>query len=103
MLATFDGPARAVRCARAISELAGRAGVKICIGVHTGECEFVGEKLTGSAQEIASQIAARAGPGEVLVSSTVRGLVAGSGICFGQRHSRVLDDNLGGRMFTVER
>ena len=103
MLATFDGPARAIRCARAISELAGRAGVKICVGLHTGECGFVGEQLTGTALEIASQIATRAGPGEVLVSNTVKGLVAGSGIRFGQRHSRVLDDNAGGRLFTVER
>lgn len=103
MLATFDGPARAVRCGQAISELAGRAGITLCVGLHTGECEFVGEQLIGAAPEIASQIATRAGHGEVLVSNTVRGLVAGSGIRFGQRHSRVLDENAGGRLFTVER
>jgi DNA-binding winged helix-turn-helix (wHTH) protein/pimeloyl-ACP methyl ester carboxylesterase len=103
MLATFDGPTRAVRCGQAISELAGRAGITLCVGLHTGECEFVGEQLIGAAREIASQIATRAGHGEVLVSNTVRGLVAGSGICFGQRHPRVLDEDAGGRLFTVER
>lgn len=103
MLATFDGPTRAVRCGQAISELAGRAGITLCVGLHTGECEFVGEQLLGAASDIASQIAARAGHGEVLVSNTVRGLVAGAGIRFGHRHSRVLDEDAGGRLFTVER
>jgi DNA-binding winged helix-turn-helix (wHTH) protein/pimeloyl-ACP methyl ester carboxylesterase len=103
MLATFDGPTRAVRCGQAISELAGRAGITLCVGLHTGECEFVGEQLIGAAPEIAVQIAARAGHGEVLISNTVRGLVAGAGIRFGQRHSRVLDEDAGGRLFTVER
>lgn len=85
-----------------MSELAGRAGIGICIGLHTGECDVLGENLAGAALEIASQIAARAGPGEVLVSTIVRDLVAGSGIRVGHRRARVLDENLGGRLFTIE-
>jgi len=103
MVATFDGPARAIKCARTISELGGRAGIQIAVGLHTGECDFVNDRLTGTALEIASHVAALAGPGEVLVSYTVKALVAGSGIRFGHRHARVLDEDAGGRLFTVER
>jgi DNA-binding winged helix-turn-helix (wHTH) protein/pimeloyl-ACP methyl ester carboxylesterase/class 3 adenylate cyclase len=103
MVATFDGPARAIKCARAISEIGGRAGIGVAVGLHTGECDFVGERLTGRALEIASHVAGLAGPGEVLVSYTVKALVAGSGIRFGHRHARVLDEDAGGRLFTVER
>lgn len=79
-LAVFDGPARAIRCACAAVDAVGRLGPKIRAGVHTGECEVVGDKLAGLAVHTGSRVAAQADPGEVLVSSTVRDLIAGSGI-----------------------
>ena len=84
-LASFDGPARAIRCARAAIEAVGQLGLEIRAGVHTGECEVVGDKLAGIAVHIGARVAGRAGPGEVLVSSTVRDLVAGSGLVFEDR------------------
>ena len=84
-LAIFDGPARAVRCAYAIVEYASRLGVEMRAGLHTGECDVVDGKVTGVAAEIGVQVADRAAPGEVLVSNTVRDLVAGSGINFEDR------------------
>jgi len=81
-LATFDGPARAVRCARAIAASVRRFGVEVRAGLHTGECESLGENIGGIAVHIGARVAAAAGPGEVLVSRTVRDLVAGSGIDF---------------------
>jgi class 3 adenylate cyclase/alpha-beta hydrolase superfamily lysophospholipase len=83
--ASFDGPARGIRCARAITELVRELGVEIRAGLHTGECELIGEKLGGIAVNIGARVAAQAGPGEVLVSSTVKDLVAGSGIDFTDR------------------
>ena len=80
--ATFDGPARAVRCAQAIVAAAGSLGIDLPAGLHTGEVEVLGDKVAGIAVNIGARIAAEAGPGEVLVSSTVRDLVAGSGIVF---------------------
>jgi class 3 adenylate cyclase len=92
ILATFDGPARAVRCAAAIvAELAG-AGVQVGAGLHSGECESVGDDLDGIAVRIVRQIAALAGPGEVLVSQTVRDLVMGSAITFDDGTCHTLAD-----------
>ncbi|HEX8687468.1 MAG TPA: adenylate/guanylate cyclase domain-containing protein, partial [Pyrinomonadaceae bacterium] len=84
-LAIFDGPARAVRCAYAIVEYASRLGVEMRAGLHTGECDVVDGKVTGLAAEIGVQVANRAAAGEVLVSNTVKDLVAGSGINFEDR------------------
>jgi class 3 adenylate cyclase/alpha-beta hydrolase superfamily lysophospholipase len=84
-LATFDGPARAVRCARSITEAVGLLNLKIRSGLHTGEIEIVDNDVQGIAVHIASRISALADPGEVLVSRTVKDLVAGSGLCFSER------------------
>ena len=84
-LATFDGPARGVRCARALSDGVRTLGLDVRAGLHTGECEVMGDKLGGLAVHIGSRVAAAAGPGEVLVSSTVKDLVAGSGLRFQDR------------------
>jgi pimeloyl-ACP methyl ester carboxylesterase len=83
--ATFDGPARAVRCAQRICEAVRAVGLDVRAGVHTGECERTGEKLGGIAVHIGARVVAQAQPGEVLVSSTVRDLVAGSGLTFTER------------------
>lgn len=80
--ASFDGPARAIRCACAISEAVSELGLKVRAGLHTGECEIVESKVGGIAVHIGARVAAEAAPGEVLVSSTVKDLVAGSGIGF---------------------
>jgi class 3 adenylate cyclase len=79
-LAAFDGPARAVRCARAVVDAVGGLGLQVRAGVHTGECEVLGDKLAGLAVHVGARVAAQARPGEVLVSSTVRDLIAGAGI-----------------------
>jgi class 3 adenylate cyclase/pimeloyl-ACP methyl ester carboxylesterase len=84
-LASFDGPARGIRCASAISESLRELGVDIRAGLHTGECEVVGTKFGGIGVHIGARVAAQAEPGEVLVSSTVKDLVAGSGIEFEDR------------------
>ncbi|HEX6508515.1 MAG TPA: alpha/beta fold hydrolase [Chloroflexota bacterium] len=84
-LATFDGPARAIRCARSISAEAARLGLQIRAGLHTGECELAGDKVRGIAVHTAARVVSKAGAGEVLVSSTVKDLVAGSGIQFEDR------------------
>ncbi len=81
----FDGPARAIRCGCAIREAVTSLGLGIRVGVHTGECDIVDEKLSGLAVNIGSRVAAHANEGEVLVSSTVKDLVAGSGIDFESR------------------
>jgi DNA-binding winged helix-turn-helix (wHTH) protein len=85
-LGTFDGPARAIRCACSIAAFAQKLGLECGLGLHTGECDRVGlSGLGGVAVDIAAEVARRAGPGEVLVSSTVRDLVAGSGFRFEPR------------------
>lgn len=84
-LATFDGPARAIRCAQAITGDASELGLEIRAGLHTGEVEVVGEDIAGIAVHIGARVGAMARPGEVLVSGTVRDLVAGSGIAFEDR------------------
>jgi class 3 adenylate cyclase len=81
-LATFDGPARAVQCARAIADGVHDLGIEIRAGVHTGEIEIVGEDVRGIAVHIGARVSALARPSEVLVSSTVKDLVAGSGLRF---------------------
>jgi pimeloyl-ACP methyl ester carboxylesterase len=83
--AAFDGPARGIRCAQAILDALGGIGIPARSGLHTGEVEVVGDKLAGIAVHTGARVAAAAGPGEVLVSSTVRDLVAGSGIEFEDR------------------
>jgi class 3 adenylate cyclase/pimeloyl-ACP methyl ester carboxylesterase len=83
--ASFDGPARAIRCACAIAEAVKELGLDVRAGLHTGECELVSGKIGGIAVHIGARIAAEASPGEVLVSSTVKDLVAGSGIDFRDR------------------
>jgi class 3 adenylate cyclase len=80
--ATFDSPASAVRCACAIREAVKELGIEVKIGVHAGEVEHEGEDLFGITVHIGSRVTNLAGPGEVLVSSTVRDLMAGSGITF---------------------
>jgi len=84
-LATFDGPARAVRCALSIVERVKDVGLQIRAGVHTGECERLGDNIGGIAVHIGARVAATAGASEVLVSSTVKDLVAGSGLRFDDR------------------
>jgi class 3 adenylate cyclase len=84
-LATFDGPARAVRCACAIRDGVGSIGVSIRAGLHTGECELLGDDVGGIAVHIGARVAAEAQSEEVLVSSTVKDLVVGSGIEFQDR------------------
>lgn len=81
--ATFDGPARAVRCAQRIVEQVRELGIEVRVGVHTGEVETIAGKVGGLAVIIASRVGALAGPSEVLVSQTVKDLVAGSGLAFG--------------------
>jgi class 3 adenylate cyclase len=93
-LAAFDSPARAVQCARAIRDGVSRFGIEIRAGLHSGECDVVGADLAGIAVHVASRVQAAAAPGEVLVSSTVRDLVAGSGLRFtdhGRHHLKGLD------------
>jgi pimeloyl-ACP methyl ester carboxylesterase len=84
-LAAFDGPARGVRCAGAIVREMRRLGLEIRVGLHTGECEILGDKLSGIAVHTGARVASLAGAGEVLVSGTVKDLVAGSGIAFEDR------------------
>jgi class 3 adenylate cyclase len=83
--ASFDGPARAIRCATAAVASVRPLGIEIRAGLHTGECERIGEKLGGIAVHIGARVASAAHAGEVLVSSTVRDLVSGSGIEFEDR------------------
>jgi pimeloyl-ACP methyl ester carboxylesterase len=88
--ATFDGPARAVRCAFAIRDAVRGLGLEIRAGVHTGECETVAGKLGGIAAIIGARVRDLAGPGEVLATSTVRDLVAGSGLAFAECGAQAL-------------
>ncbi|MDP9335790.1 MAG: adenylate/guanylate cyclase domain-containing protein [Actinomycetota bacterium] len=84
-VASFDGPARAIRCSQAISQAAGKLGIELRIGLHTGECEVRGEDLGGLAVHIAARVGALASPGEIVVSGTLKDLVVGSGIEFVDR------------------
>jgi pimeloyl-ACP methyl ester carboxylesterase len=85
VFASFDGPARAIRCGLAICEAVRRFGIEVRVGVHTGECELIAGKIGGIAVHIGARVAALARSGEVLVSTTVRDLVAGSGLQFEER------------------
>jgi class 3 adenylate cyclase len=89
-MATFDGPARAVRCASAIADTVQQLGIAVRGGLHTGEIELKGDDIGGIAVSIAARVSAMAGPNETLVSSTVRDLVAGSGLRFEDRGRHVL-------------
>jgi pimeloyl-ACP methyl ester carboxylesterase len=89
-LATFDGPARAIRCGRAIADAAGSLGLEVRTGLHSGEVELIGDDVGGIAVHIAARIGSLAADGEVLVSSTVKDLVAGSGIQFEDRGAQSL-------------
>jgi class 3 adenylate cyclase len=80
--ARFDGPARAVRCAVEIVGSLDTIGLKIRAGIHTGECDLVDGKASGLSVSIGARVASKAGPSEVLVSQTVKDLVAGSGLIF---------------------
>jgi DNA-binding SARP family transcriptional activator/pimeloyl-ACP methyl ester carboxylesterase len=102
LLATFDGPARAVRCAAAIADGLKTLGLDARAGVHTGEIEQANGSVRGIAVQIAARIAAAARPGEVVVSSTVKDIVAGSGIAFEGRGEHELDGVPGTwRLFTA--
>jgi class 3 adenylate cyclase len=103
-LATFDGPARAVNCAAAIVDSLADLNLPIRAGVHTGECELLGDDVAGIAVHIGARVMERAGPGEVLASSTVKDLVFGSGLQFSDRgvHAlRGVPDEW--RLFALER
>jgi len=89
-VATFDGPARAIRCAKTLTETARGLGFQIRAGVHTGECELRGDDVGGIAVHVAARVMSEAGPSEVWVSATVKDLVAGSGIMFDDRGFHML-------------
>jgi class 3 adenylate cyclase len=89
-LATFDGPSRAVQCAQAVCEAVKPLGLEVRAGCHTGEIELMGSDVGGVAVHIGARVAALAGPSEVLVSSTVKDLVAGSGLLFEDRGEHTL-------------
>jgi pimeloyl-ACP methyl ester carboxylesterase len=102
--ASFDGPARAIRCACAISNAVKELGIEIRAGLHTGECEQLDSKVGGIAVHIGARVAKEAQPGEVLVSSTVKDLVAGSGLEFEERGLAELKGVPGEwRLFAVDR
>jgi len=104
IFATFDGPARAIHCAIGIVDAVSALGLKLRAGLHTGECERAGGGLTGIAVHTGARIAATANAGEVIVSSTVRDLVAGSGLGFvdrGVHRLKGIDTPL--RLFAVTR
>jgi len=84
-LATFDGPGRAIRCAADLRDGVRSLGLELRAGLHTGECELAGDDISGIAVNIGARVGARAAPGEVLVSQTVKDLVAGSGLVFEDR------------------
>ena len=88
--AAFDGPIRAIRCATAIEDIVRDLGLEVRAGLHTGECEVVGQKPAGIAVNVGARVASQAQAGEVLVSSTVKDLVAGSGLEFEDRGSHEL-------------
>jgi len=89
-LAVFDGPARAIRCAQAIGAGVRGLGLQVRAGLHTGECERMGDDIGGIAVHIGARVAAQAGAGEILVSSTVKDLVAGARIAFQDRGEHAL-------------
>jgi class 3 adenylate cyclase len=103
-LATFDGPARGIRCARTIADQVPSLGIELRAGLHTGECELVDDEVAGIALNIGARIGALAGASEVLVSQTVKDLVVGSGISFTDRGTHELKGVPGEwRLFAVDR
>jgi class 3 adenylate cyclase len=100
-LAAFDGPARAIRCAVAVRESVAELGLELRAGLHTGECELGAGKLTGIAVHTGARVASAAGAGEILVSSTVHDLVAGSGIRFEDRGEHELKGVGSRRIYAV--
>jgi class 3 adenylate cyclase len=101
--ASFDGPARAIRCACAIAEEVKALGLEVRAGLHTGECELLDGKVGGIAVHIGARVAKEARPGEVLVSSTVKDLVAGSRLQFSDRGAAELKGVPGEwRLFSIE-
>jgi pimeloyl-ACP methyl ester carboxylesterase len=102
-LATFDGPGRAIRCARAVQEEVAGLGIDVRAGIHTGEVELIGDDVGGMAVNIGARIGALADAGEVLVSSTVRELVVGSGLEFADRGVQTLRGAPGEwRLFAID-
>jgi class 3 adenylate cyclase len=89
-LATFDGPARSLQCAKAIRTAVAGLGLSLRIGVHTGECEILGADVGGVGVHLAARVMSEAAPGEILVTGTVRDLVSGSGVEFQDRGMRAL-------------
>ncbi len=86
----FDGPQRAIRCAMAIRDAVRSLGIEVRAGLHTGECEVRGDDIGGIAVHIGARVSALAGPNDVLVSSTLRDLVIGSGLAFEDRGAHEL-------------
>jgi pimeloyl-ACP methyl ester carboxylesterase len=102
-LATFEGPGRAIRCARALRDALARIGVAVRVGVHTGEVEVRGQQIGGLAVHIGARVAATGGSGDIVVSSTVKDLVAGSGLTFADRGEHDLKGVPGSwRLFAAE-
>jgi class 3 adenylate cyclase len=102
-LATFDGPTRAIRCASALREEVASLGIEVRAEIHAGEVELIGDDVGGMAVNIGARIGAIADPGEVLVSSTVRELVVGSGLEFADRGARTLKGAPGEwRLFAID-
>jgi class 3 adenylate cyclase/pimeloyl-ACP methyl ester carboxylesterase len=103
VFATFDGPARAIKCACAVRDAVGNLGLAIRCGIHTGECVIEGDDVAGIAVHIGARVAARADPGEILLSSTVKDLIAGSRVECSDRGSHVLKGVAGRwRLFAVK-
>jgi len=104
LLAVFDGPARAIRCAMDINDSAARLNILLKTGLHTGECDVRGKKYNGVAVELAQKIADESNSGDVLVSRTVKDLVAGSGLIFHEHRRKLLASPHGDwKLFTVSR
>jgi class 3 adenylate cyclase len=102
-LATFDGPGRAIRCAAEVRDAVRSLGLELRAGLHTGECELAGDDIRGIAVNIGARVGAKAGAGEVLVSQTVKDLVAGSGLDFEDRGEHELKGVPGAwRLYSVE-
>jgi class 3 adenylate cyclase len=100
-LAMFDGPQRAIRCAMAIRDAVQALGIEVRAGLHTGECEVRGDDIGGIAVHIGARVSALAGPSDVLVSSTLRDLVIGSGLEFEERGTHEQGVPGEGRLFAV--
>jgi DNA-binding SARP family transcriptional activator/pimeloyl-ACP methyl ester carboxylesterase len=95
ILATFDAPGQAIRCAAAVRDAVARAGIRLACGIHTGEIDLAGDKIAGASVDIATSVAALAAPAEILVSRTVKDLLTGSGIAFAARGTHQLTSAAG--------